>query len=95
MERFRWTMAAALSLVGVLLAGGCEDDDWGGKWRFENVSSHQVYVAPNGQDWSAATISPDSSVTVDYTGDRIQYVYTPSNRVRPERMDVTRSVLHR
>ena len=53
----------------------------------ENVSSYRVYVAPNGQDWSPATISPGSSVTVDYTGDSIQYVYNPSNRVRPERQD--------
>lgn len=68
----------------VLFGSGCEGDEVG-EWKFENRSSYRVYVAPNGQDWSPATIGPGGSVTIEDSGGRgIQYVYTPSEKVRPE-----------
>lgn len=82
----------SLRLVGAAVCGavllflaGCEDD--GSKnWKFTNNSSYRVYVVPNGQSWSPATVSPGSSVTVDWN-QKIQYVYTPSNRVYPTSAD--------
>ncbi len=50
-------------------------------FRFVNNSSYTVGIAPNGQDWSPAMISPGSSVEVKWSG-TIQYVYVPSDKVR-------------
>ncbi len=83
------SIMGALLLAGATsLLSGCEDEDWGPRnWEFHNQSSCRVYVAPNGQSWPAATIGPGSWIEVDYNGDSIQYVYTPSAKVRPERGD--------
>jgi len=74
-----------LCVAALLFFTGCEDD--GAKnWKFTNNSSYRVYIVPNGQSWSPATVSPGSSVTVDWNK-KIQYVYTPSNRVYPTSAD--------
>lgn len=77
-------LTLVVGACAVIFGPGCEDDE-SGDWRFENRSSYRVYVAPNGQDWSPATIAPGGSVTLEDSGGRgIQYVYTPSAKVRPE-----------
>ena len=85
MMKTRWkTVLCALWVAGAAWAlAGCEDE--ADNWAFRNESSRRVYVAPNGQNWPAATIGPGGSVEVDYNGDSIQYVYTPSDEVRPEK----------
>ena len=75
---FAWCLAGAASLLL-----GCENE--AANWEFHNESSHRVYVAPNGQNWPAATIGPGNWIEVDYNGDTIQYVFTPSDKVRAER----------
>lgn len=73
-----------LGAGAVFFGAGCEGDE-SGEWKFENRSSYRVYIAPNGQNWSPATIGPGGSVTIeDSGGSGIQYVYTPSAKVRPE-----------
>jgi hypothetical protein len=79
------SLVCGLLMAGAgMLMGGCEDE-LSPNWVFENNSSYRVYVVPNGQSWPAATIGPGSSVEVDYNGDSIQYVYTPSEKVVPQR----------
>ena len=78
-------LGAVVCGAALLFLAGCEDE--GSKnWKFTNNSSYRVYVVPNGQSWSPATVSPGSSVTVDWN-QKIQYVYTPSNRVYPTSAD--------
>ena len=82
MKRIWLSIVCGMLLAGAgLLAGGCEDNQ---NWQFENNSSFRVYVAPNGQDWPAAYIEPGQTIEVDYNEDTIQYIYTPSGRVRDE-----------
>lgn len=92
----RWRSMAGVVLIGLAagLAGGCDEDDpfGGDKWEFSNHSSYRVTVRPNGQYWLSVTISPGTSAEVEYDGDRIQYVYSPSDKVRPEGSDSSRTI---
>ena len=83
MKSFWRSTACGLLLAGLgLMTGGCEGE--ASDWKFENNSSYRVYVAANGQDWSPAMVDPGATIEVDYNGDTIQYVYTPSNHVRDQ-----------
>lgn len=83
--KIRWRSMIGCALLAGLaaLAGGCEDDLFD-NWKFSNQSSYRVTVSPNGQYWPSVVISPGSSAEVDYHGDRIQYLYSPSNKVRAD-----------
>ncbi len=84
MKRFLMAMACGLLWAGVgLVTGGCEDE-LSPNWEFQNHSGYRVYLAPNGQDWSPATVGPGGKIEVNYNGERIQYIFTPSNTVRAE-----------
>ena len=80
-------IVCGLLLAGTgLLTGGCEDKS-SSNWEFKNLSSYRVYVAPNGQSWSPATVGPNNSIEVDYNGEHIQYIYNPSDKVAPQQGD--------
>ena len=81
----RWmSMLCVLMMAAAgLLSGGCEDD-LNPQWEFQNRSSYRIAVTANGQSWGSALLDPGESLEVDHRGDTIQYVYSPSNKVRPE-----------
>jgi uncharacterized protein YdeI (BOF family) len=68
--------AALFSIIG---CDGSGDSSSG--YKFVNNSSYTVHVKPNGQNWTAATISPGGEVTIDYDNSTIQYIYDPSDDV--------------
>ncbi|MGD9613283.1 MAG: hypothetical protein AB7V22_10350 [Kiritimatiellia bacterium] len=93
----RWRSVIGCVLLGVAagMAGGCDGDDDlfdGDNWEFSNRSSYRVTVSPNGQYWLSVTLSPGTSAEVEYDGDRIQYVYSPSDKVRPDGSDTSRTI---
>ena len=87
----KWLGSLACGLLMAAMVGfgsGCDEEDWGAaNWEFNNQSSYRVYVGPNGQSWPALMVNPGQSMEVDYNGDTIQYVFTPSNKVRAQRGD--------
>ena len=77
-------VACGVLMAGAWLAGsGCENS-MADNWQFQNNSSYRVYVAPNGQNWPAATIGVGDTVAVDYNDENIQYIYMPSDKVRAQ-----------
>ena len=84
----RW-VSLACGLLLAAMAGfgaGCDEEGWGpSNWEFHNHSSYRVYVGPNGQSWPALMVNPGDWMEVDYNGDTIQYVFTPSDKVRAQR----------
>lgn len=73
---------ACVAFVAALLAAGCEEDKKSENWKFTNNSSYKVNVRSNGQTWLPIMVSPGQTVHIDWDG-RIEYVYSPSNRVQP------------
>ena len=43
--------------------------------------SYRVTVEPNGQYWLSVVISPGHSAEVEYDGEHIQFLYSPSSKV--------------
>ena len=85
MKRIRMAMLglAWLACLG-FFAAGCEDDSGPDNWAFQNNSSYRVTVRPNGQHWAEVMVDPGHTVDVEFNGDQIQYIYTPSNKVRAQ-----------
>ena len=71
---------AMVCVLAALCLVAC-DDMFSTGFEFINNSSHTVYIAPNGQSWNPAMVSPGSSIVIDYSG-TIQFVFTPSDKVK-------------
>jgi len=76
-----------LTLLGMLLAAGCEEGDslGGWTWQFHNSSSYVIRVWPNGQTtWVGFSMSPGDKrdVRVNEDNGTIYYFYDHQGQVR-------------